>query len=96
MPITPEDLTGVINERIKKLSIRLGYGKGFTTNILTSVINFYDIKSQEKYSYKHVIGNQESYTYSEMFIDFIIAEMQKNPDTFIDSLRKKIKITPGT
>ena len=49
---------------------------------------FYDIKSDNKYSYKHSLGNSTSYTYSERLIDFIINEIKKNPDGFVESLKK--------
>ncbi|RIM18744.1 DUF3644 domain-containing protein, partial [Staphylococcus chromogenes] len=42
-----------------------------------------------KYAYKHTIGKQESFTYSQQFIEFIISEIKKNPTKFVDSLRNK-------
>ena len=87
-PYSFKNVALVVSERIRKLNIKLGYEKGFTTNVLTSVINFYDVKLNEKYSFKHIIGNQEYYTYSEVFIDFILIEIQKNPENFVKSLKK--------
>lgn len=77
----------VVQERIKKKNIRLGYYPGFNQYVLTLVIDFYDIKQDVKYAYEHIIGKQHSYTYSEQFIDFIISEIEKNPHNFVESLK---------
>ena len=66
-----------VQERIKKLNIKLGYQKGFNSHVLSLIINFYNIKGDNKYSYKHILGNNESYTYSQQFIEFIIVEIKK-------------------
>ena len=34
------------------------------------------------------IGNSASYTYSEKLVDFIVSEIKKNPDGFVESLKK--------
>lgn len=78
-----------VQERLKKKNIKLGYKSGFNQFVLTLVIDFYNIKSETKYAYKHIIGNQSSYTYSQQFIDFIVEEIEKNPLNFVESLRKK-------
>lgn len=56
--------------------------------MLYLIIDFYNIKQDPKYAYKHIIGKQSSYTYSQQFIDFIISEIAKNPDGFVESLKK--------
>lgn len=81
----------VVNERLKKLNLKIGSEKGFTQYVLTMVIDFYNIKMQEKYAYKHIIGNSEHYTYSQQLIDFIISEIKKNPATFVESLKAGTK-----
>ncbi|SUK59790.1 Uncharacterised protein [Staphylococcus aureus] len=78
-----------VNERLKKKSINMSYSKGFNQYVLNLIIDFYDIKSDEKYAYKHTIGKQESFTYSQQFIEFIISLIRKNPTKFVDSLRNK-------
>lgn len=77
-----------VQERIKKKNIKLGYKSGFNQYVLNLFIDFYDIKQEIKYAYKHVIGQQYHYTYSQQFIDFIVSEIEKNPDGFVGSLRK--------
>ena len=49
---------------------------------------FYDVKREQRFAYKHTIGKQEQFTYSQQFIEFILGEMKKNPNTFVESLRK--------
>lgn len=77
-----------VQERLKKKNIKLGYKSGFTQYVLNLIIDFYDIKHEPKYAYEHVIGNQHSYTYSQQFIEFIVAEIEKSPHNFVESLKK--------
>lgn len=77
-----------VKERLKKRNIKLGYPAGFNQYVLSLIIDFYNIKQDSKYAYKHIIGKQSSYTYSQQFIDFIISEITKNPDSFVESLKK--------
>ncbi len=86
-----KNVIATVTERLKRQNIKIGYPSGFTQYVLTLVIDFYDIKNDPKYSYKHTIGNQEQYTYSQQFVDFIIEEIKKNPDGFVDSLKKSNK-----
>lgn len=82
------NVIAVVNNRLSKSNIKLGYKNGFNSYVLNLFIEFYDIKSDNKYSYKHSLGNSISYTYSERLIDFIINEIKKNPDGFVESLKK--------
>lgn len=79
----------VVQERLKKKSIKIGYKSGFNQYVLNLIIDFYNIKSDPKYAYEHVIGKQRSYTYSQQFIDFIVSEIEKTPDTFVESLKNR-------
>lgn len=82
------NVIAVVNNRLSKSNIKLGYKNGFNSYVLNLFIEFYDIKSDNKYSYKHSLGNSTSYTYSERLIDFIINEIKKSPDGFVESLKK--------
>lgn len=77
-----------VQERLKKQQIRLDYEKGFNSFVLDSIIKFYNIKENTKFAYKHVLGKNKSFTYSQQFIEFIIDEIRKNPQTFVESLKK--------
>ncbi len=79
----------VIQERMKKQNIKLGYTKGFNRYVLGLIIDFYNIKQEPKYSYKHIGWTKETYTYSHQFIDFIMEEIKKNPEGFVVSLNNK-------
>ena len=72
-----------------KENIRIDYEKGFNSYVLGLIIDFYDIKEEPRYAYKHTIGRQEQYTYSQVFIEFVISEIRKNPDTFVERLKKR-------
>ncbi|KRM90268.1 hypothetical protein FC80_GL001169 [Liquorilactobacillus cacaonum DSM 21116] len=80
-----------VNIRLNNKNIKLDYSKGFNQYILKLVIDFYSIKKNELYAYEHVIGNQQIYTYSQQFIDFIVSEIKQNPSKFVESLRSNKK-----
>lgn len=82
------NVISVVSDRLNKKNIKLNYNSGFNQYVLNLIINFYGIKSIEKYAYLHKIGNYEHYTYSEQFIDFIITEITKDPQNFVESLKK--------
>ncbi len=77
-----------VQERLKKKNIRLGYKPGFNQYVLNLFMEFYDIKREAKYAYKHVIGNQHHFTYSQQLVDFIVEEIEKTPETFVESLKQ--------
>ena len=85
-----------VAEKLKKEGIRIDYEKGFNSYVLGLVLDFYDVKNDEQYAYRHSIGNRQLYTYSDKAVQFIVGEIKKNPDHFVESLRQRKKITPGT
>ena len=78
----------VVKERMAKENLHIDYAKGFNSFVLNLIIDFYNVKSNQTYSYKHMIGNREEYTYSQSFIEFILDGIRKNPDKYVESLRK--------
>ena len=62
----------IVNERLKGKGIRLNDKKGFTTTVLTAIVNFYDVKNEEKYAFRHIVGSRDYYTYSNTFVEFIV------------------------
>lgn len=83
-----------VNKRMKRDGVVLmadGEQKAFTTNDWKLFLNFYGIKDEKKYSYKHVIGKSPSYTYSMNVVDFILETIEKNPSGVIDGLKKSLK-----
>lgn len=77
-----------VQERLKKLNVRLNYNSGFNSYVLNQFIDFYYIKCDPLYSYKHKIGKQTHYTYSQQFIEFIVNEIKKDPDKIVVSLKR--------
>lgn len=83
-----------INQQINKQGIKFKYlnssGKKmqFSSYTLGLFIKFYDMKNNDKYAFKHIIGNQETYSYSQQASEFIIQEIKKDPKNIIDNLKK--------
>lgn len=78
-----------VNERLIKKRIKLNYEKGFNSYVLKLVIDFYAVKQNEIFAYEHRIGNYNHFTYSQQFIDFIVSEIEKTPNKFVESLKSK-------
>jgi hypothetical protein len=78
-----------IREKMAKNNIRIDYEKGFNKYVLKLVMDFYDVKSEPKFAYKHEFGKNERYTYSQQFVDFVFDEIKKNTDKFVESLKQE-------
>nr|DAR64009.1 MAG TPA: Protein of unknown function (DUF3644) [Caudoviricetes sp.] len=78
----------VVTSKMLKENIKIDYKKGFNKFVLSKIIDFYGIKENAKYAYKHIIGKQETFTYSDNFIEFILDIMRKSKDNFMESLQK--------
>lgn len=77
-----------IREKLAKNNIKIDYPKGFNSYVLGLVIDFYNVKANPIYAYKHELGNNERHTYSQQFVDFVFNEIKKAPDRYVESLRK--------
>lgn len=82
-------VVAAVAEKLKKESVKIDYEKGFNSYVLGLVLDFYDMKNDEMYAYRHSIGNQQQYTYSDRAVEFIVGEIKKNPDHFVESLRQR-------
>ena len=86
-----------IQNRLKKQKIDFAYStateekKIFNSYALGLFIRFYDMKSSEKYSFKHIVGKNETYTYSQQVAEFIVAEIKKSPHNIVEKLKKANK-----
>lgn len=83
-----ENVMEAIRARLRNKKITIDYQKGFNKFVLNLVINFYNVKDNKKFAYKHIIGKQEHYTYSEQFVEFIMEEVEKHPDKFVKNLKE--------
>jgi len=72
---------------MNKNKLRIGNKNGFIKSVLTLFINFYNIKENEKYSYIYTIGNSSRTSYSDELVNFIIDEIKKNKNNFVESLK---------
>lgn len=81
------NVVSVVANRLNKKGIRLSYRSGFNQYVLNLIIDFYHIKQNDKFAYKHTIGKSEQYTYSQAFIEFIVKEIGKDPQNFVESLK---------
>lgn len=84
-----ENVIKAVQERMKKKNIVLNYKSGFNTYVLGLIIKFYNIKLEPKYAYKHIIGNNEHFTYSQQFVEFIVDRIAENPDGLVESLKNE-------
>lgn len=86
-PYSYNSIVAVVQDRLKKNNIILGYPQGFNKHILNLIIDFYNIKQEEKFAYEHIIGKLRYFTYSPQFVDFVVEEISKNPNNFVESLK---------
>lgn len=97
---TYHNVIDAVNTRLAASGTVMHYVSGgrehteFNSYTLQLFIRFYDLKSDERYAYKYVIGDEAPrWTYSQHMIDFIVGEIVKAPDEIIGSLKRQI--TPG-
>lgn len=83
-----------VQNRLVKKKIILDYTPGFNQYILKMIIDFYNVKQNPSFAFQHVIGKQQSYTYSQGFVEFIVSEIARNPSTFVASLKAQKKDNP--
>lgn len=95
-PLTTKEVIRIVNKRLSTKGILLTkivkgekQKKPFTTNDLQLFNAFYDIKKNERYCYHYKIGNR--YGYAQILCEFIVEEIERNPETFVENLKKKAK-----
>lgn len=95
-PLTTKEVIKIVNKRLKTKGILLTkivnsekQKRPFTTNDLQLFNAFYDIKKDNRYCYHYKIGNR--YGYAQTLCEFIIEEIERNPETFVENLKKKTK-----
>lgn len=95
-PLTTKEVIKIVNKRLRAKGILLTkivngekQKRPFTTNDLQLFNAFYDIKTNERYCYHYKIGNR--YGYAQAFCEFIVEEIERSPETFVENLKKKTK-----
>lgn len=82
------NVISVVSDRLNKRNLKLNYRGGFNQYVLSLIIDFYDVKRDKTYAYRHKIGKNEQFTYSQKFVDFIVSEIEKDPQNFVESLKR--------
>jgi hypothetical protein len=93
------NVVGAVNKRLANDNVAFSYTKStgetrtsFNTNDLTLFINFYSLKNDIAYSYAHKMdGREPTYSYAPALVDFIVAQIKKDPTGVIDALKPKGK-----
>lgn len=83
-----------INNRLTRKKIVLmhnGNTVAFTTHHFSLFCKYYGIKENPKLCYIYTVTKSPSYSYSIQAIDFIVAEIEKDPMNIIDNLKKWVK-----
>lgn len=63
----------------------------FTTGDFQLFLKFYELKTNERYTYRHVIGNMVSYSYSFPTIEFIVNEVRKDTKHVVKNVKREMK-----
>lgn len=83
-----------INNRLSRRKVTLLY-KGntvtFTSHHFNLFCKYYGIKDNPKLCYVYTVMSYPNYGYSLQAIDFIVAEIEKDPSNIIDNLKKWVK-----
>ncbi|MCC3401067.1 DUF3644 domain-containing protein [Eubacterium callanderi] len=80
-----------IQQRIIKENIPLRYNREparFTSFHFNNFCKYFGLKTNEKFCYIHKQFTQPQYSYSQQLIDFIIEEIQKDPECILDNIKK--------
>lgn len=60
----------------------------FTKFHFSNFIKHYGMKANEKFCWKHSIGNTDFYNYSLQAPEFIVEELKKDPENILDKIKK--------
>lgn len=82
-----------INKKLQREKIDIK----FNQYIFLLFVDYYELKSNERFCYSYNAGETKLYTYSQQAIDLIVDETKKDPENIIQNLKEHIKkkITPG-
>ncbi|MBQ3504268.1 MAG: DUF3644 domain-containing protein [Oscillospiraceae bacterium] len=83
-----------INNRLTRKKITLMYNGeavAFTSYHFNLFCKYYKIKENPKLCYVYTVTSSPSYGYSLQAIDFIVAEIAKDPVNIVDNIKKWIK-----
>lgn len=93
--LTTSQIIKQVNKKLKTMGILLTKNNGdetikaiFSSYDFQLFVKFYDLKANKNYSYYYRLGNR--YGYSPQTVDFLVNEIQKDPENIIRSLKSKL------
>lgn len=91
---TSKKCINIIKKVLSEKEIDLKY-KGtsvkFNNYHFQLIINYYNLKANDKYCYVHKQFTTPQYSYSQQAIDFIIDEIKKDPSNILDQIKTQLK-----
>lgn len=76
-----------ITKRLNKLGITIAFNF-YTFNMFDK---YYGLKNNKQFSYEYKVQKQSQWSYSIQLIDFIVAEIKKDPTNIIQNIKNAIK-----
>lgn len=76
-----------INKKLTKEKIDIK----FNQYIFLLFVNYYNLKSYERYCFSYKPNTQVLYSYSQQAIEFIVSEVKKDPENIVQNLKEQIK-----
>lgn len=89
--LTAKACISKIRERLSKDHIELYYNGNivrFSSFHFTNFCKYFNIKENERFCYVHKQFSQPQYSYSLQTIEFIIDELEKDPEHILDNIKK--------
>ncbi|EDN7323680.1 DUF3644 domain-containing protein [Listeria monocytogenes] len=77
----------LINQTLKKKKIPIELNN-YTFLLF---VNYFGLKSKPQYTYVYRVPANPTYSYSMMTVDFIVKEIEKDPENIIQDLKERIK-----
>lgn len=92
-----KSLIDEINKQLRSKNINFKHSSReksrdkFNTSDLTEFINFYNLKLDERYAFKHKIGESVRYSYSLEAANFIVNQIKQKPESIINDIKNANK-----
>ena len=91
---TMKTINKAVNNKLKNLGIVLKYNgdeKEFNQYHFKMFCKYFDLKSKIEFCYPHTQFAKPSYSYSQRTVDFIVDEIQKDPENIISKIKERLK-----
>jgi hypothetical protein len=91
---TMKTINKAVNNKLKNLGIVLKYNgeeKEFNQYHFKMFCKYFDLKSKIEFCYPHTQFAKPNYSYSQRTVDFIVDEIQKDPENIISKIKERLK-----